>query len=169
MEDNARAMNAEQIIKYVFASEQQDYQARGLRCRKAGLVQAKQRSVYLLRHFYPKMTWAVTGEYFGQGHDMAIYNYNKVIAFMSVDKKYSDEIMRYIKLIRESGKLPNLQVNCTSATYRMPNKRAILRKTALGYEIKLKRLVDRKVETRALSISAEALAGIVEAYNTLTK
>jgi hypothetical protein len=162
-------MNAEQIIKYVFATEQQDYQARGLRCRKAELVQAKQRSAYLIHYFYPNLSYNAIGQMFGQKSRVAIYSYDTITGYIAIDKDYADEMNRYILIIRNSFKIPALQVNCVSATYRMPNKRAVLRKTALGYEITLKRLNDRKVETKSLNISAEALAGIVEAYKTLTK
>ena len=162
-------MKPEDIIKYVFATEQQDYQARALKCRKSDLVQARQRSIYLIKHFHPYLLWREVAEMFDLDHASAIHAYNKVTNYISTEKRYNDDMSRYILIIRNSTKIPALRVNCVSATYRMTNKRAILRKTALGYEIKLKRLNERTIETATLNLSAEAMAGIVEAYKTLTK
>jgi hypothetical protein len=166
-------MKPEELIKYVYAEEQQDPQTRFLKCRKKGIVQARQRSMYLLKYFFPVMTWDSVGFYFCQKHDGAIHAYNQVTNYIATEKKYSDEIAKYIIVIR--GRINNkLKVNCTSVTYRMDNKRAILRKTTLGYEIILKRLnhlseFKSQVESQTLNISTEALDGIIQAYQIFNK
>jgi hypothetical protein len=51
----------------------------------------------------------------------------------------------------------------------MLNKRAIVHKTDTGYIIYIKRLNGRKVESKHLVLTDEAMSGIVECFNILNK
>lgn len=159
-------MEPNEIIKYIFAEERQDYQARLLKCRKRELIQAKQRSMYLIKHFNPHLRWEDVGAYFGQKHDGAIHAYNKVTNYIATEPKYSNEIARYITIIR--GKINRgMKVKNNTVEYRMFNKRVILNKTDSGYIILLKRLVGRKVEKKYMVVSPEAMDAIINAYKIL--
>lgn len=161
-------MKPEDIIKFIFEHEQVDYELRAYKSRKGKLVQARQRSMYLVKHFFPLMTWDEVGSLFGQKHDGAIHAYNKVSSYIATEKMYSREIANYITKIRlRINKATKLKVNCTSATLKMVNRRAILKKTSLGYVITLKRLNGKKIEEATLNLSYEAMEGINEAYNIL--
>jgi len=160
-------MKPEELIKYIFEEERQDYQARALKCRKRELVQARQRAMYLLKYFYPQMIWEEIGNYFGQKHDGAIHAYTKVTNYIATEKKYEKEMAKYIAVLR--NRINNkMKVNCVTVEYKMNNKRAVLLKKEDSWVITLKRLNGRKVEQRHLSISDEALQGIIESYKILS-
>jgi hypothetical protein len=159
-------MKPDELIKYIFEEERQDYQARTLKCRKAGLVQARQRAMYLLKFFYPQMIWEEIGQMFGQKHDGAIHAYTKVTNYIATEKRYEKEMAKYIAVLR--NRITNkMKVNCVSVEYKMTNKRAILHKSDEGWIILLKRLNGRKVEKKHLALSDEALQGIIESYQIL--
>jgi hypothetical protein len=161
-------MEPEDLIRYVFKEEGQDYEARFLKCRKIPFVQAKQRAMYLLKHFYLKLSYNQIGTFFGGWHDMSIHACRVVNNHIATEKKYSAEMSKYIRVIR--GKMnAKLRINCTSVAYVMTNKRAILHKTDTGYIIQLKRLVDKKVEKKHLILTDEAMQGLIECYNILNK
>ncbi|MFA5715037.1 MAG: hypothetical protein WC998_04825 [Candidatus Paceibacterota bacterium] len=166
-------MEPEDLIKYVFSEERIDYELRFLKSRKRELVQARQRSIYLLHLFFPKMTWDSIAEPFGQKHDGSLHAYTQVTNYIATEKKYEQEMAKYITVIR--GRISNkMKVNCTSVIYKMENKRAILRKTSLGYEITLKRLnhlsgFKSQIEQTTLNISSEALDGIFQAFKILNQ
>jgi hypothetical protein len=166
-------MKPEDLIKYVFREESQDYEARFIKCRKVPFVQAKQRAMWLLKHFYPKLSYNQIGTFFGGWHDMSIHACRVVNNHIATEKKYSDEMSKYILVLRDMMNA-KLKINCTSVMYKMTNKRAILRKTTLGYEITLKRLNSLsgfrdQVEQTTLNISDEAMQGLIECYNILNK
>jgi len=161
-------MTAEDLIKYVFKQEGQDYEARFLKCRKVPFVQAKQRSMYLLKHFFPNMSGNQIGAFFGQKHDGAIHAYYVVTNYIATEKKYEAEMSKYILILRGMMNA-KLKINCTSVMYKMTNKRAILHKTDTGYIIQLKRLVDKKVEKKHLVLTDEAMQGLIECFNILNK
>jgi hypothetical protein len=160
-------MKPEDLIKYVFREEGQDYEARFLKWRDKYFVQAKQRSMWLLKHFYPQMPGNQIGAFFGQKHDSFIHSYNVVTIFIATEKKYSDEMSKYILVLRGMMNA-KLKINCTSVTYKMLNKRAIVHKTDTGYIIYIKRLNGRKVESKHLVLTDEAMAGIVECFKILS-
>lgn len=161
-------MKPEDLIKYVFKQEGQDYEARFLKDRNKYFVQAKQRAMWLLKHFYPNMSGNQIGAYFGQKHDGFIHSRDVVTNFIATEKKYSDEMSKYIRVLRGMMNA-KLKINCTSVMYKMTNKRAILHKTDTGYIIQLKRLVDKKVEKKHLILTDEAMQGLIECFNILNK
>jgi hypothetical protein len=165
-------MKPEDLIKYVFREEGQDYEARFLKWRDKYFVQAKQRSMWLLKHFYPAMSGNQIGAFFGQKHDGFIHARDKVTNFIATEKKYSDEMSKYIRVLRGMMNA-KLKINCTSVVCKMHNKRAILRKTTLGYVITLKRLEHLSgrdvILTNIMNISDEAMAGVVECFKILNK
>jgi hypothetical protein len=161
-------MTQDDLIKYVFREERQDYEARFLKCRKIPFVQAKQRSMWLLNHFFPKMSGNQIGAYFGQKHDSFIHSRDVVTNFIATEKKYAAEMSKYIRVLRGMMNT-KMKINCTSVMYKMLNKRAILHKTDTGYIIQVKRLVDKKIEKRHLVLTDEAMSAIVECYNILNK
>jgi hypothetical protein len=159
-------MIPEDLIKYVFKEERVDYELRASKSRKRELIRARQRSMYLLKHFFPKMSDKEITEPFGKDRCTSIDARDTVSNDIATDKKYEAEMSKYIRVLR--GMLnAKLKINCTSVMYKMTNKRAILRKTSLGYEITLKRLVDKKVEKRQLVLTDEAMQGLIECYNIL--
>lgn len=161
-------MNYEDLIKYVYKEERIDYELRSLKCRKRPNVQAKQRAMYLGHWFFPLLTWEKIGQPFNQKHDGAIHAYNTVCNLIATDKIYANEMSKYFRAVRRDLNR-HLQVNCTSGTLKMQNKRATLRKTALGYEIKLKRLNGREIELSSIALSVEAMEGIVDIFEKLNK
>jgi hypothetical protein len=161
-------MIPDDLIKFVFKEEGQDYEARFLKWRDKYFVQAKQRSMWLLKHFYPKMSGNQIGAFFGQKHDSFIHSYNVVTNFIATEKKYSDEMSKYIRVLRGMMNA-KLKINCTSVMYKMLNKRAIVHKTDTGYIIYIKSLNGRKVESKHLILTDEAMSGIVECFKILNK
>jgi len=159
-------MKPEDVVKYVFSEERQDYQSRALKCRKAELVQARQRSMYLVKYFFPQMKWELVGNLFDQKHDGAIHAYNQVTNFIATEKAYQERMAKYISVLRNKQH-NRMKVNCKSAEYKMINKRAILHKTDEGWIILLKRLNGRTVEKKHIIISNEAMIGLVESYQIL--
>jgi hypothetical protein len=161
-------MKPEELIKIVFEFENVDLELKQFKSNKRELVQAKQRAMYMLKFFFHELTWKQCAGYFNQKHDQGIYAYTKVTDLIATDRAYEKQIARLINIIQ--GKLANkLKVNCVSAEFRMLNKRAILHKTDEGFIILLKRLNGRIIEKKHISISSDAMAGIVESYNLLNK
>jgi hypothetical protein len=160
-------MKPEEIIKYIFDEERQDYQSRLMKCRKAGLVQARQRSMYLIKFFYPQTTWDEVGICLGQKHDGAIHAYNKVTNYIATEKKYEREMSKYITVIR--GRMNNrLQVNCVTATYKMNNKRISLTKIeGDNWLVFVKKLEGKKIDKKHLVFTDEAINGLLEMYQIL--
>jgi len=162
-------MKADDVIKYVFEEERQDYQARLMKCRKAGLVQARQISMYLIKYFFRDMTWDEVGICLGQKHDGAIHAYNKVSNYIATEKLYEKRISKYIQVIR--GRMDNkLRVNCVTATYKMNNKRISLTKIeGDNWLVFVKKLEGRKIDKKHLVFTDEAINGLVEMYQILKK
>lgn len=167
-------MKPEELVKIVFSHELVDYEMRFLRNQFRMLVQARQRSAYLLHYFYPYMNLKEIAKEVGYNrHSILIYCYKTVSNGIVTDKKYEREMSKLIKLIRirierenEFRKYKNV------IEFKMKNKRAILRKKTLGYEIILKRLnhldgFRSQVELQTLNISNEAMEGIMQAYQML--
>jgi hypothetical protein len=160
-------MTPDDIIRDVFKHEQQDYEGRFLRNKKMEAVQARQRAMYLIKHFFPKTSYSQLGRYFGKDHATAMHSCRLVTNFIATEKGYEKEMAVYIHRIRRAMGLP-IQQKPKSAVYKMHNRRAILHRTDRGYVITLKRLNDRRVESQHMSLSVEAMGGIVELYNKLT-
>jgi len=158
-------MKPDDLIKLVFLYEGQDYQARHLKCRKAHIVQARQRSMYLLKFFYPRMTWTKVAGYFNMEHDVAIYTYNKITGLIAVDKHYEKDMSELINRLRKDQIMIKNQER--SSVYKMENKRVILSKTKQGYVFLLKRLNNDQIEIRSLSVSDEAMEAIIKMYHLI--
>jgi hypothetical protein len=161
-------MTPEDLIKYVFKQEgvyDDFYMLRKSSCRKRKLVQARQRSMYLIRIFFPYLTWDAIGQFFADGkrHDRAMHAYKTVSNFIETEKIYAKEMELYIKVL----KAMNNKIINNSVVYKMPNKRVILSKTSNGFLILLKRLENKTIEKKYLNVSDEAMQAIVESYKLL--
>jgi len=161
-------MTAEDLIKYVFKEERVDYELRASKSRKRELIRARQRSMYLLKHFFPKMSDSEITKPFNKDRCTSIDARATVTNDIATDKKYEAEMSKYILVLRGMMNA-KLKINCTSVMYKMTNKRAILHKTDTGYIIQLKRLVDKKVEKKHLILTDEAMQGLIECFNILNK
>jgi hypothetical protein len=161
-------MTAEDLIKYVFKEERVDYELRASKSRKRELIRARQRSMYLLKHFFPKMSDSEITQPFNKDRCTSIDARATVTNDIATDKKYEAEMSKYIRVLRGMMNA-KLRINCTSVAYVMTNKRAILHKTDTGYIIQLKRLVDKKVEKKHLALTDEAMRGLIECFNILNK
>jgi len=164
-------MKPEELIKIVFKEERVDFELVKIKRQNAILVQARQRSAYLLHYFFPLMINSDIMTYFGYDRPSTVLNsYKRVTNYIATEKKYEKEMAKLIHLIRAKmereskyRRYPNTVV-C-----KMKNKRAILYKGEEGYVIVLKRLSGRNIELQKLSISDEALQGIIESYQILNK
>ena len=161
-------MKPEDLIKYVFREERVDYGLRDSKSRKRKLIRARQRSMYLLKHFFPKMNDSEITEYFKKDRCTSIDARDTVANDIATNKQYSDEMSKYIRVLRGMMNA-KLKINCTSVMYKMLNKRAIVHKTDAGYIIYIKRLNGRKIESKHLVLTDEAMAGVVECFNILNK
>lgn len=161
-------MTPDEITKMVFSTEGLDFESRKQPARFRKDVQGRQRAMYLIKYFHPTMSYKDIGLMFGRDHATAIHACNKVTNFIATEKWYAQQMGVYILRIRRQISVP-LHNKGKEVTYRMLNRRAILCKTAQGYVITLKRLRDSKVETRSISLSDEAMNGIIECYNTILK
>ncbi len=155
------------IIRFVFKEERVDYELRASKSRKRELIRARQRSMYLLKHFFPKMSDSEITQPFNKDRCTSIDARATVANDIATNKQYSDEMSKYIRVLRGMMNA-KLKINCTSVMYKMLNKRAILYKTDTGYEIQLKRLVNKKIEKKYLVLTDETMAGIVECFKILS-
>jgi len=161
-------MKPEDLIKYVFREERVDYELRASKSRKRELIRARQRSMYLLKHFFPKMSDSEITQPFNKDRCTSIDARATVTNDIATDKKYEAEMSKYILVLRGMMNA-KLKINCTSVMYKMLNKRAIVSKTDTGYIIYIKRLNGRKVESKHLVLTDEAMAGVVECFKILNK
>jgi hypothetical protein len=160
-------MTPDEIIRDVYKHERVDYDGRMLPDRKKRHLQARQRAMYLIKYFHPIVSYYEIGRMFGKHHATVMHSCSLVTNYIATEKAYEREMGVYIHRIRRSMGLP-VQKKPKSAVYKMHNRRAILHRTDRGYVITLKRLNDRRVESQHMSLSVEAMGGIVELYNKLT-
>lgn len=166
-------MKPEELIKIVFKEERVDFELVKINSQRGVLIQARQRSAYLLHYFFPLMTNGEIMEYFGYSQPSTIIHcYKKVTNYIATEKKYEREMTKLIKLIRSKMERENKYRVLSSGVilFKMHNKRLILSLVDNVYTLQVKKLTDeKKVATQFLTFTPEALEGITEMYTQFNK
>lgn len=162
-------MKPEDIIRYIFKERNIDIELRYVMDNKDKIVLSKYISMYLIDWFYPSTSRQELSEYFGY---KAKSNSSSGIRKISQNMRFNKELRRdmdkyliYIKSQIEGKK----QIVGSKVSIKLDNKRVILKKTSLGYDLTIKRLLNRQIETRQITLSGEVLECIANAYQILNK
>jgi len=160
-------MNPEEIIKYVFAERNVDFELRYVMENKGRLVLAKYISMYLIDWFYPTTSREQQSNYFGYKEKAsASAGIKKITQEMQYSKDLRRDMDKYLLHIR--SRIDKKRISGSKVSIKLENKRVILKKTSLGYDLTIKRLMNRQIETRQIVLSGEVIECIADAYKILT-
>ena len=166
-------MKPEELIKIVFKEERVDYELVKIKRKSNVLIQARQRSAYLLHYFFPFMINSDIMVYFGYNRPSTVINsYKRVTNYIATEKKYEKEMARLIKLIRAKMERENKYRTLPTGAieFKMKDKRLTLKLDDNIYTLQVKKLTEeKKVATQFLTFTPEALEGITEMYKLLNK